>query len=152
MHVERLAAAVLSLACLGPVAPERADLFSSYSPVDFSLKAPLDDLFAGAQKNPEYSVTGSVTYTDESSGQPITIEDIEITVRGRTSKRESECSFPKLKLRFNGSESVADSMFRGMRALKIGTHCGDDPNGTLTEKYGRWANEKASWREAFVYR
>ena len=152
MRIECLAAAVLSLACLGPIAPEPAGLFSSYSPVDFSLKAPLNDLFAGAQKNPEYSVAGTVSYTDESSGKAITIEDVEITVRGRTSKRESECSFPKLKVRFNGSDSVADSMFRGMKALKIGTHCGDDPGGTLTEKYGRWANEKASWREAFVYR
>ena len=39
-----------------------------------------------------------------------------------------------------------------MKGVKIGTHCGDQPDGELTERFGRWANEKAPLREAFVYR
>jgi hypothetical protein len=39
-----------------------------------------------------------------------------------------------------------------MKAVKIGTHCGDQADGELTEKFGRWANEKAPLREAFIYR
>jgi hypothetical protein len=36
--------------------------------------------------------------------------------------------------------------------LKVGTHCADRPDGELTAKYGRWPNEKAVHREAFIYR
>src|SRR5256885_10994284 len=43
-------------------------------------------------------------------------------------------------------------MFAGRHAVKIGTHCGEAPDGQLTPKYGRWANEKGALREAFVYR
>src|SRR5439155_4681246 len=44
------------------------------------------------------------------------------------------------------------SVFRGMKAVKIGTHCDDQPDDDLTERFGRWANEKAPLREAFIYR
>jgi len=152
MHRATVAAVVVSLSCLGMAAPAPAELFSSYSRIDFSLKAPFDDLFAGAQKDPEYTVTGTVFYKDASSGKEITIDDVEFSVRGRTSKRETECTFPKLKLRFSTPASVEPSIFRGMKAVKIGTHCGDQADGDLTDRFGRWANEKAPVREAFVYR
>src|SRR5436190_13212010 len=125
------AIAVFVLPSLGMAAPDPGELFSSYSSVDFSLKAPLDDLFAGAQKDPEYAVTGAVSYKDASTGKEITIEDVEVSVRGRTSKRETECTFPKLKLRFSGPESVERSIFHGMKAVKIGTHCGDQADDEL---------------------
>jgi hypothetical protein len=154
MRSASIAAIVAALSCLGVTgaAPDREELFSSYSQVDVSLKAPFDDLFAGAQKDPEYTVAGTVSYRDASSRKEITIADVELSVRGRTSKRESECTFPKLKLRFRSPESVDDSIFRGMKAVKIGTHCGDQPDGELTTRFGRWANEKAPVREAFIYR
>src|SRR5262249_44403004 len=132
--------------------PDRGELFSSYSPIDVSLKAPFDDLFAGAQMDAEYTVAGTISYKDASSGNNVTIDNVELSVRGRTSKRETECAFPKLKLRFSAAQSVKGSIFNGMKAVKIGTHCGDQADGELTERFGRWANEKAPVREAFIYR
>ena len=78
------------------------------------------------------------------------IEKVKITTRGHTSLRESECSFPKLKLDFAGSR-VEGTLFDGVSALKIGTHCSDKPDAP-GGKYGRWPNEKTAHREAFVYR
>ena len=126
-------------------------LFSSYSLVNVSLKAPFDDLFATAQKDPDYSVKGVVAYTD-TTGKAITIDGVDVSVRGRTSKRETECTFPKLKLRFSGGDALDSSIFSGVKAVKIGTHCGEQPDNALTERFGRWANEKAPLREAFIYR
>jgi hypothetical protein len=145
-------AVVVLLPCLGSAAPDRGELFSSYSPIDVSLKAPFDDLFAGAQMDPEYTVSGTISYKDAATGKDVALDDVEVSVRGRTSKRETECTFPKLKLRFSDAESVKGSIFRGMKAVKIGTHCGDQADGDLTNRFGRWANEKAPVREAFIYR
>jgi hypothetical protein len=153
MRLTSVAVSVIALLpCLGAPASDRGELFSSYSPIGVSLKAPFDDLFAGAQMDAEYSVSGTLSYKDASTGKDVTIDDVEISVRGRTSKRETECSFPKLKLRFSGAESVKGSIFSGMKAVKIGTHCGDQADGDLTARFGRWANEKAPVREAFIYR
>src|SRR5207249_9824025 len=100
----------------------------------------------------EYTVQGAVAYRDRAAGKEFAIDDVAFSVRGRTSRRETECSFPKLKLRFNASERLRSSVFRGMKAVKIGTHCDDQPDDDLTERFGRWANEKAPLREAFIYR
>ena len=70
-------AVVLLLPSLGASAPDREELFSSYSPLDVSLKAPLDDLFAAAQMDPEYTVSGTVSYKDASAGKEITIDNVE---------------------------------------------------------------------------
>src|SRR5262249_34306613 len=96
--------------------------------------------------------SGSISYKDASTGKNVTIDGVELSVRGRTSKRETECRFPKLKLRFRDAESVKGSIFSGMKAVKIGTHCGDQADGDLTQRFGRWANEKAPVREALIYR
>jgi hypothetical protein len=124
----------------------RGDLFSSYSPVEVTLHAPFEDLFAKAQQDAEYAVKGRLTYVDAATGDEVAIDGVEFSVRGQTSKRETECSFPKLKLRFTDDDAVAPSIFRGMKAVKIGTHCGDQPDDQLTQRFGRWANE------AFIYR
>src|SRR5581483_5935000 len=127
-----------------------ADFFSTNAPVNVSLKAPFDELFANDQDNEEYTVDGTLAYT-EPAGHDASV-DVEISVRGRTSKRETECSFPKLKLRLKGGDGADGSMFGGMKAIKIGTHCGEQPDDELTPRFGRWANEKAPLREAFIYR
>ncbi len=103
----------------------------------------------GRQKNDDYAVIGTVTIGDR-DGQTTTIENVRITTRGNTSLRESECSFPKLKLDFTRAVT-GGSLFDDMTAVKIGTHCSDRPDGP-GGKYGRWPNEKAAHREAFVYR
>ena len=122
--------------------PDRPSLFSSYDVLQVKITAPLQDLFSTSQQKPDYSVRGLFTHGDASA-------DVEITVRGGTSRRESECPFPKLKLRFDKN---APSVFRDLRTVKIGTHCGDRSDGDLTSRFGRWANEKSPLREAFIYR
>jgi len=75
-----------------------------------------------------------------------------VSVRGNTSKAATECPFPKLKLHFAPDAAPASSPFSGMKAVKIGTHCGELPGEQITPKFGRLANEKAPSREALVYR
>ena len=127
----------VSVSCVVAPAPTSDHLFSSYSPLRVSLTAPFDELFEKAQSNPDFVVKGGVAYTDAATGRAISIDDVEISVRGRTSKRETECSFPKLKLRFKSTDTVDSSIFSGMKGVKIGTHCGDQPDGELTERFGR---------------
>src|SRR5581483_122560 len=73
-------------------------------------------------------------------------------VRGHSSRQETECSFPKLKIRFEDADALTRSIFRGTRTVKIGTHCGESSADELTPRFGRLANERAAHREAFVYR
>jgi hypothetical protein len=131
-------------------APASRGFFASYDPVDITIEAPFDELTARARRNPDYAVVGQVVSGGQ-SGQRVTIERVQVSTRGHTSLRESECDFPKLKLDFSQASRVDQSPFAGLKQVKIGTHCGsraDGPSG----KYGRWANDKATHREAFVYR
>lgn len=126
-------------------APDRAPaLFSSYDVLKLTLEAPFDDLFARAKEDPEATVNGTVTIGDT------TIKDVAVSTRGHTSMEPNECSFPKLKLRF--ASPPESPFFAGLKAVKIGTHCGDRPDDQLTPKYGRLANARSPHREAFVYR
>jgi hypothetical protein len=142
-----------TLACLalGVVHADRAPaLFSTGETLSLRLRAPLDDLFAHAAHDADYTVQGSIAY-DGAGGREVRIRGVEISVRGNTSKQDVECSFPKLKLRFRGDAAREDSIFRGAEVVKIGTHCGEAPDEQLTRKFGRLANEKSPIREAFVY-
>src|SRR6267143_1140331 len=91
---------VLSLTYFGAAAMmaagPSASLFSSYDVVSLQLKAPFNDLIDKARTDDEYAVTGTLSYTD--GGREVTIEGVKVSLRGHTSKRESECAFPKLKL------------------------------------------------------
>jgi hypothetical protein len=127
-------------------------LFSSYDLLEVTLEGPFQELFLKAQQDPDFAVPGSLTYADAKTGQRTTIDGVRISTRGHTSRRESECEFPKLKLQFDDGPDGESSPFAGMKNLKLGTHCGERPDGTLSARYGRWANEKAPHREAFVYR
>jgi hypothetical protein len=75
---------------------------------------------------------------------------VTITLRGNTSRRESECPFPKLKVQL--PDGVDAPLFAGMSAIKIGTHCGEAPDEGVTAKFGRLPNEHSPTRELFVYR
>src|SRR5207244_2432455 len=128
-------------------------LFSSYEPLTVRLQAPFGDLFSTARDdNLDYSVAGIITYTDSVSGRDVIVDNVAVSLRGHSSKQEDECSFPKRKLGFRRSAALESSIFAGMRAVKIGTHCDNRPDGQLTQKFGRLANEKAPLREAAVYR
>jgi hypothetical protein len=124
-------------------------LFAGDGLLELKLTAAWTDLLAKARTNAEYTVPGTLTYVDE-AGKEKTIDGLTVALRGHTSKQETECDFPKLKIGFKGDQS--GTPFASIETLKIGTHCGDRDDGSLTEKYGRWANEKAPHREAFVYR
>lgn len=126
-------------------------LFSSYDLVDLTLEAPLHDLFAGARRGADYAVNGRVLVADARTNQKVEIPDVNVSTRGHTSKQSSECDFPKLKISF-ASPPPGASPFAGLKAVKLGTHCGDREETTLTAKYGRLPNEKATHREALVYR
>jgi hypothetical protein len=133
--------AVLFVALLlsGRAASDTPDFLSGDGTAALTLEAPLRELFEKGQEDENFSVSGKVTYKD-ASGQDVVLPDVRVSVRGHTSRRETECTFPKLKLKFPGKAS-----------LKIGTHCGEGSGQTLSTKYGRLPNESAPHREALVY-
>src|SRR6267142_538331 len=117
------------------------DFFASTTPITLKLEAPLQKLFEEGAENEKYSVPGILSYTDPASGTNVAIRDVKVSVRGHTSRRETECTFSKLKLELPGGYD-----------LKIGTHCGEADDQTLSAKYGRLANERSPLREGLVYR
>jgi len=144
-----LLAAELCASSVARAAGPPSSLFVSNELLEIKIAAPWADLLAKARTNAEYTVPGTLTYLDD-AGKEKTIEGLTVALRGHTSKQETECDFPKLKLGLKGDHS--GTPFASIATLKIGTHCGDREDGSLTEKYGRWANEKAPHREAYVYR
>jgi len=114
-----------------------SDWFASDTRLSLRLEAPFNELFAHAQQD-GYAVRGSLIRTD--AGSDRRIDNVKVTVRGNTSRRESECTFPKLKLSWNGG------------SLKVGTHCGESTGDDVTPKYGRLPNQTSPVREAFVYK
>jgi len=128
----------------GASAPQQtaapADLLAGNGLIALTLEAPLQELFGKGSENENFSVPGRVSYKDPSSGVDVQRE-AQVSVRGHTSRRETECTFPKLKLKFKEGDE-----------LKIGTHCGESTDEALSPKYGRLANEKSPHREALVYR
>ena len=115
------------------------DFFSSTEPIALKLDAPLRQLFEHGEDE-KYSVPGTLSFKDPASGADVVLRDVKVAVRGHTSRRETECTFSKLKLELPGGYD-----------LKIGTHCGEAADDTLTTKYGRLANEKSPWREGLAY-
>jgi hypothetical protein len=124
-------------------------LFSASEPVRFQLTAPFNELFEHARTDDSYTVTGTLTVGD--GDHPTTVDGLTIALRGNTSRRESECSFPKLKVTLPPEAATALPLFAGMKSIKIGTHCGEATNGRLTARFGRLANQQSPRREAFVY-
>jgi len=115
-------------------------LLDGDSTAALTIEAPLQRLFATGSENENVTVPATVTFKD-AQGADVVLRDVALSVRGHTSRRETECTFPKLKLKLKGAGS-----------LKIGTHCGEAPDGQLSPKYGRLANEKSPLREAVAYR
>src|SRR5262245_31248142 len=136
--------AVLCLAVLcasSPAASRGPDLLAGDDTIQLTLEAPLGRLFERGQTDENFTVPGTLTYTDARTGEPITLRDVVVSARGHSSRRETECTFPKLKLKIAAGVG-----------LKIGTHCGETDDGTLSAKYGRLSNERSPHREALAYR
>jgi hypothetical protein len=115
-------------------------LLEGKGPVTLTIEAPIDELFQKGLEDEKIFVPGKVTFKDPGSGADVVLTDVAVSVRGHTSRRETECGFPKLKLKLKGAGSV-----------KIGTHCDDAGEDQLSPKYGRLQNEKSAHREALVY-
>ena len=116
-------------------------LLEGNTPVALTLEAPLQDLFARGAEDEAVTVPGTLRFKDPSTGADVELPGLEVSVRGHTSRRETECTFPKLKLKLKGAGSI-----------KIGTHCGEAQDDALSAKYGRLSNEKSPYREALVYK
>ena len=132
-----------------PAAEPPSALFSTYDVLPLQIKAAFNDLFEEARTSEDYAVTGSLSYPHDR--RQILVDGIKVTVRGNTSRREAECTFPKLKVQMP-ARIEAGQLFTGGLSLKIGTHCGESSDGTLTPKFGRLPNEHSPLREAFAYR
>jgi len=104
------------------------------------IEAPLQQLFETGSEDETISVPGKVTFKGPGTGTDAVLTDVAVSVRGHTSRRETECTFPKLKLKLKGAGSI-----------KIGTHCGEASDDALSPKYGRLVNDKSPLREALVY-
>lgn len=141
------AALLLIAASSADAADQPASLFSSYDLIEVTIEAPFPQLIERSRKDEDFAVDGVLTYLAPGGNQKVTLKNVKVSTRGHTSRRETECEFPKLKLEFGGDDARA--LFGP--SVKVGTHCGDKPDGELTQKYGRWPNEKAVHREVFVY-
>ena len=119
--------------------PKLDELIAGKGPATFTLEAPLQELFEKGSEDENVTVPGTVRFK-AASGADVVVTDVAVSVRGHTSRRETECTFPKLKLKVKGGGS-----------LKIGTHCGEAGDDQLSPKYGRLVNEKSPHREALVY-
>src|SRR4051812_41869953 len=86
-------------ASLWGAVPRGNDVFSGNQPIELTIRAPLSDLIAQGREISDYSVAGVVSYKDPASGSERQLDGVEIGVRGHTSLVESECEFPKLKLK-----------------------------------------------------
>lgn len=126
-------------------------LFSDDATVEVTIRAPLTTLFQASAKDDKASVTGTLAYRDADAGRTVVVDQVQLTVRGHTSKRENECPFPKLRLKFGADGASNAGLLSGLKTLRIGTHCGERPGEGLTEEFGRLANEQSPLREVFVY-
>src|SRR5260221_488295 len=137
-----LLCALLLSSAASPARPSAgsSDLLNGSVPLALKLEAPLQELFAKGSEDENFSVAGRLSYKDPGTGADVT-RDAQVSVRGHTSRRETECAFPKLKLKFKDGGD-----------LRIGTHCGEASDATLSPKYGRLANEKSPQREVVAYR
>ena len=136
----RFAAAILiAILAASPHAGARRspNWFAGDTPLHVRLEAPLNELFAHAQQD-GYAVRGSLIWRERNGDQRL--DDVKVTIRGNTSRRRTECTFPKLKLAWPGG------------SVKIGTHCGESTDDAVTPKYGRLPNQSSPIREAFVYK
>jgi hypothetical protein len=145
--VTPLAVIVLTAATFGD-----RPLFSTDRTLELTLEAPLQEIFEAGARDDKFKAQGVLSYRDPDRGSTVVIPEVGVSVRGNTSKRETECTFPKLKVEFGDKAARDASVFSGVDSIRIGTHCGENADEELTPGFGRLANEKSPLREAFVYR
>src|SRR4051812_44467693 len=85
-------------------------LFASAEPIELTLEAPLQQLFDKGIDDDKFSVRGALSYRDAATGANVVVRGVDVSVRGHTSKRETECSFPKLKITFDKADARRQSV------------------------------------------
>lgn len=125
------------------------DILVGTVPVELTLTAPLQALVDERPSgDDDRTVEGQMTWRLE--GRTGAIAPVRVSLRGHTSRQQSECSFPKLKLDLSRADRDG-TPFDQVPTLKLGTHCGDAADDQLTRRYGRLASPLAPPREALVY-
>src|SRR5262245_27508022 len=74
-------------------------LLEGEDPIALTLEAPLQELFAKGSQDENVTVPATLRFKDPASGTDVELADLQLNVRGHTSRRETECTFPKLKLK-----------------------------------------------------
>ena len=118
-------------------------LYSDESTLQFTIKAPFDELMNFGQPIP-FFITNSI----EVDGEIIfdsKIIAVKISNRGRTSKQE--CKFFKLKVSIQDDEAAIGTPFSSPGSFKLATHC-DKRN----QNSNRVGDERAVNRERALYR
>ncbi len=145
------AAAPESAATSTAASTEEDDVFQRSDPaLDLRLTADFSRLFAqdaSGLRDEGASVVGTFASPALGVADPLAVI---VSVRGNTSLEPSECSFPKLKVKFRDETVLRGTPLEGHGTLRIATHCGERPVEARTD-YGRVANEASPWREAFVH-
>ncbi len=98
--------------------PQR--LFRSREVLEFTLRAPLKELFKNRDTLAVKPVNGTIEFKDAKAGDtsiPVTLE-----TRGHFRLKSSTCSFAPIKVRFD-KEKAKGTEFSGQGALKLTTHC-----------------------------
>src|SRR3954447_3712245 len=121
MHAWKL----LPLLTLTSLATADGSLFARRGPLEVSLRAPFQEIFQKGADDEKFSAAGVLSYRDPATGKEVVLPDVDVSVRGHTSRRGTECPFPKLRIKFRDKESRQESLFAGLRGVRIGTHCGD---------------------------
>lgn len=124
-----------------------------------SIEAPLKDLFT-AVKDPRQSspaqtvlqdkkerkyVAGKIAFSSQGKDYAIPVK---VYARGQTSLQD--CSFPKLRIRWE-KKDLAATPLAGVDGWRINTHCAD-PKVSPNTEMGRVAGDRGPVREFFVYR
>ena len=72
-----------------------ANFLSGNDALALTIEAPIQELFEKGAEDEKFSVAGRVTYKAPASGADVT-RDAQVSVRGHTSRGETECTFPEL--------------------------------------------------------
>ncbi len=146
----RVAAALASVVvlCTG-MSADAPRIFSSDSTVAFTLEAPLGDLFAAAAADPDAAVAGRIAYADP-DGRTMVLRGVRVSVRGHTSRSESECPFSEAGAALRRRPAARFALRPAVRAED--RHALRRSAGDRLTRNNRLPNERSPHREAFVYR
>jgi hypothetical protein len=133
-----------------PFAPPAAgSLFSSDSVLELSLKAPISSLAATAHES-NFMASKTKMFAAEISyvgnDQKKIVIPVDLHVKGFTTMQT--CLFPKMELHFH-KKNVEGTLFQGLSAADLNTHCAEENNSSVMEAYRASYNNH---REALVYK